>query len=181
MKKLSYLLMLIAALGLIVLGCKASSTNPMEASPSERDGLNNLSKATAAASSDEHRLSTKLRGAAEVPGPGDPDGRGSAKIELKQDQGMICFKITVAKIAPATAAHIHAAPAGVAGPVVVTLTPPTSGSSRGCVSGVDPELIKAIRRNPSAYYINVHNAGFPAGAVRGQLSKKKDDSDDDDD
>jgi hypothetical protein len=91
-------------------------------------------------------------------------------VTLNQGQSEICFEITVSGIAPATAAHIHVAPAGVAGPVVVPLTPPTSGSSSGCVS-VDPGLIKAIRQNPSAYYVNVHNADFPAGAVRGQLSK----------
>lgn len=34
-----------------------------------------------------------------------------------------------------------------------------------------PALIDAIRKDPSAYYVNVHNAPFPAGAVRGQLTK----------
>jgi hypothetical protein len=113
---------------------------------------------------------TTLTGAAEVPGPGDPDGSGSAHLRLNQGQGEICFELSVSGIAPATAAHIHVAPAGVAGPVVVPLTPPTSGSSSGCAS-VDPELIKAIRQNPENYYVNVHNADFPAGALRGQLSK----------
>lgn len=115
-------------------------------------------------------LSAELTGAAEVPGPGDPDGSGTADVRVNQDEGEICFEITVANIAPATAAHIHVAPAGIPGPVVVPLTPPTSGVSSGCVN-VDPALAKAIRQDASAYYVNVHNAQFPAGAVRGQLSK----------
>ncbi len=35
----------------------------------------------------------------------------------------------------------------------------------------DRDLIVAILTNPSAYYFNVHNATFPAGALRGQLSR----------
>lgn len=115
-------------------------------------------------------LATTLTGAAEVPGPGDPDGSGTASIRLNPGQGEVCFELTVSGIAPATAAHIHVGPAGVAGPVVVGLAPPTSGTSSGCVSA-DPALIKAIIQNPEQYYVNVHNADFPAGAVRGQLSK----------
>jgi CHRD domain len=115
-------------------------------------------------------LSTTMTGAAEVPGPGDPDGSGTAALTLNRGEGEVCFELTVEGIAPATAAHIHEAPAGVAGPIVVPLTPPTDGSSSGCVSA-DRDLIKAILKNPSAFYVNVHNAEFPAGALRGQLSK----------
>lgn len=115
-------------------------------------------------------LSTTLTGAAEVP-PADPDGSGTATITFNHGQGEVCFELTVSGIAPATAAHIHVAPAGVAGPVVVPLSPPTSGSSSGCVSGVDPDLIKNIIQHPEEYYVNVHNAEFPGGAIRGQLSK----------
>lgn len=115
-------------------------------------------------------LEAVLTGAAEVPGPGDPDGTGTARITLNPGQGEICFELTVANIAPATAAHIHEAPAGTAGPVVVGLTAPTSGTSKGCRS-VSPDLVREIMKDPSDYYVNVHNAPYPGGAVRGQLSK----------
>jgi hypothetical protein len=123
-----------------------------------------------AAADGGRKLATTLTGAAERPGPGDPDGQGSATITLNQGQGQICFELTVSGIAPATAAHIHKAPVGEPGPIVVPLDPPTSGGSSGCVSA-DRALIKDIRQNPSEYYVNVHNAAFPAGALRGQLSK----------
>jgi len=75
------------------------------------------------------KLQTTLTGAAEVPGPGDPDGRGTAQITVNPGQKQVCYKINVSNIAPATAAHIHEAPATAAGPVVVTLGAPTSGMS----------------------------------------------------
>lgn len=115
-------------------------------------------------------LSATLTGAAEIPGPGDPDGAGTAQVWVNPGQGEVCFVLSVSNIAPATAAHIHVGAAGVAGPVVRGLTPPTSGFSSGCVS-VDRDLAQAIIHNPSDYYVNVHNAAFPMGAVRGQLSK----------
>lgn len=115
-------------------------------------------------------FATTLTGAAEVPGPGDPDGSGTAALTLNPGQEEVCFELTVTGIAPATAAHIHIGGAGVAGPVVRGLSPPTSGSSSGCVPA-SRELILAIINNPENYYVNVHNADFPAGAVRGQLSK----------
>ena len=113
-------------------------------------------------------LSTVLTGAQEVPGPGDPDGIGFARLTLDPERGTICYTLLVANIAPATAAHIHRAPPGQAGPVVVTLTPPTRGIAADCVT-VEPALVRAIAQNPSNYYVNVHNAEYPAGALRGQL------------
>lgn len=115
-------------------------------------------------------LSAVLTGAQEVPGPGDPDGSGSATVTINQGLGQVCYEIDVSGIAPARAAHIHEAPAGQAGPVVVGLAPPTDGSSSGCAD-VGRDLAKDIRKNPSDYYVNVHTAEFPAGALRGQLSK----------
>jgi CHRD domain len=114
---------------------------------------------------------TTLSGAEEVP-PADPDGTGFASITLNVGQAKVCWELSVSNIAPATAAHIHAAPAGVNGPVVVPLSPPTTGSSSGCKENVDPALIQAIIDHPEQYYVNVHNAEFPGGAVRGQLSNR---------
>ena len=120
-------------------------------------------------------LTTTLTGAEEctplgVCNQGDLDGTGTAVITLNSGQGEVCWQIAVSDILlPASAAHIHVAPAGVPGPVVVSLTAPgADGMSSGCTS-VDPELIKAIRKAPDSYYVNVHNADYPAGAVRGQL------------
>jgi len=113
-------------------------------------------------------LATTMSGSEEAPGPGDPDGSGIAFFTLNQGQSTICFELSVENIATATAAHIHRAPAGSPGPVVVTLTAPASGTSSGCVSA-DSELIKEIRQSPAEFYVNVHNSEFTGGAVRGQL------------
>jgi hypothetical protein len=115
----------------------------------------------------------RLNGAKEVPGPGDPDGTGLAAVIVHPAQGRLCFTIAVENIQlPAAAAHVHLGRADVAGPVVVPLAPPDAlGSSAGCVDGVDEHLLTAIKRHPRAYYVNVHTAAFPDGAVRGQLHR----------
>ena len=124
---------------------------------------------TGAAAADGGRpLNTRLTGAAEVPIPGDPDGTGSATLRVNPGQGRICYELTVSGIAPATAAHVHEAPVGKAGPVVVALQPPTDGDSSACVT-VGRKLAKEIIQDPEDYYVNVHNAAFPGGALRGQL------------
>jgi CHRD domain len=115
-------------------------------------------------------LVTTLTGAAEVPGPGDDDGRGKAFIRLSPAQQKVCFYLTARNITlPAVAAHIHIGASTTSGPVVVGLgAPNASGVSFGCVSA-SADLIAAIRANPSNYYVNVHTTDFPNGAIRGQL------------
>lgn len=115
-------------------------------------------------------LETSLTGASEVPNLGDPDGSGTARFTLNPGQGQICYELTVAGIEPATAAHIHEAPAGSAGPVVVGLLAPDSGTAKACMA-VDPALVREIMKVPSDYYVNVHNPAYPGGALRGQLAK----------
>jgi CHRD domain-containing protein len=129
--------------------------------------------ATATTAGPSTVLAARLTGEAEVPGPADPNGSGSARIRLSDRR--VCFALRWSNIAPPTAAHIHLGPPGVAGPVVVPLfsapegLPPELFAIRGCVPGVDPALIRAIRQHPRQYYVNIHNAPFPDGAIRGQL------------
>ena len=117
-------------------------------------------------------LAATLTGTAEFPGPGDSNGTGTALVRLNSGQGKVCFVLTAANITlPATLAHIHVGAAGTAGDPVVTLVPPdASGTSGGCVSAPSA-TIKAILKNPSGYYVNIHTSDFPAGAVRGQLTR----------
>jgi hypothetical protein len=114
----------------------------------------------------------RLTGEVEVP-PGDPDGSGLAAVIVHPARGRLCFAIVVDDIVlPAIGAHIHVGRAGVAGPIVVPLTSPDAeGTSAGCVSEVDEQLLTAIKRHPRRYYVNVHTTDFPAGAVRGQLHR----------
>ena len=43
------------------------------------------------------------------------------------------------------------------------------GLSFGCEHGLSRTLLRRIRGNPEAFYVNVHTTDFPDGAVRGQL------------
>lgn len=120
------------------------------------------------AAAQESQYSTALSGANEVDGAGDPDGAGTASVTINSISSEVCFAISVTGIADASAAHIHEAGAGSNGGVVVNFDwPATLGN--GCVAS-DAQTVAKITANPALYYVNVHNADFPAGAVRGQLA-----------
>jgi hypothetical protein len=129
--------------------------------------------ATAAARHGEggRPYSVAMTGAAERPGPGDPDGTGTATFRANAGQGRVCYTLSVSNIAAATAAHVHRAPPSAPGPVVIPLTAPAAnGTSSGCAD-VTRALAQELIRTPGAFYVNVHNAAFPSGAIRGQLSR----------
>ena len=115
-------------------------------------------------------LSTVLAGANEVPSPttGDPDGSGTARITLNYGQSTVCWQIAAANISSVVGAHIHRAPAGVNGPIVVHLTAVAGGTLTGCVEE-DQAEIKDIIQHPENYYVNVHSTEYTGGAIRGQL------------
>jgi hypothetical protein len=104
---------------------------------------------------------------------GDPDGIGTALITVNRGKGEVCWEESVSGITlPATASHIHHEQAGIRGPIVITLSPPgAAGTSVGCRSGVDGDLLQDILENPASYYVNVHTRDFPSGAIRSQLMR----------
>jgi hypothetical protein len=116
-------------------------------------------------------LSAHMTGAAEKPTAGDPDGMGHATFRVNVGQKQVCYDISVEKIAAATGAHIHKAGPDAAGPVAIPLKAPgADGKVKDCATA-DEAVVKDILQNPASYYVNVHTADFPAGAIRGQLSK----------
>ena len=125
--------------------------------------------AVAAAAGASHKggnsLHAMLTGKAETP-KGDPDGAGTAEVKINGKS--VCWEFTPSKVTTLTAAHIHKGGPGVAGPVVV----PFGGAykSKGCTT-TTAAVAAAIKKTPGAYYVNVHTAKYPAGALRGQLSE----------
>jgi Rieske Fe-S protein len=119
-------------------------------------------------------FTVELTGEAEVtsagvPNQGDLDGGGTATVTVNPGQREVCWSIEVADVAPIMMAHIHSAAATTTGPIVVPLNPYEGGCTE--VTEVSRALALDIVRNPSSYYVNVHNMDFPAGALRGQLNR----------
>ena len=107
-----------------------------------------------------------LSGEAESPA-GDPVATGTATIRLRTD-GRVCYQLAAKNLPRAIAAHIHKGKAGVSGNVVVPLKMPNAaGNAKGCTKA--KALVRSMIKSPSAFYVNVHTAEFPNGAIRGQL------------
>ena len=113
------------------------------------------------------KLSASLTGTSDTQ-KGDPDGAGQFAARLNPGHTQLCYTLTSAMIAAPTAAHIHAGQAGKSGPPVVPLQP--QAATETCVT-IDKAVADKILADPDSYYVNVHNAEFPGGAVRGQLTK----------
>lgn len=101
-----------------------------------------------------------------VVGGGSDEGYAdfSAKIDTKA--GKICYVLEVGDVVP-VAAHIHEGKAGANGGPVVTLE--ITGPGNEVCMALDAKLAKKVGSKPAGYYVNVHTAEFPGGALRGQL------------
>lgn len=112
-------------------------------------------------------FATVLRGANEIAG-GDPDGIGAAVVTVNPAKSQVCYLVVAVKLDTIVAAHIHHAPAGANGPIVLPFQTPANGFVAACAD-VSAELAADLAANPDQYYVNVHSSAFPAGAIRGQL------------
>jgi len=130
----------------------------------------------------DRTLHASLDGAQEVP-VADPDGTGKARVTVDEETGEVCFTVRFNGVGTPNRGHIHKAAAGANGGIVVGFfelvglpADPRNddleeGHLEGCVTldPADADLLKDIAANPENYYVNLHNARFPGGAIRGQL------------
>jgi len=143
-----------------------------------------VSAGSVAAADETVVLTARLAGTNEVP-QADPDGSAKATIHVDVNGGQVCFEIKNFKDTGApNRGHIHKAPAGQNGPIVVPFfelvgqaADPRndqleSGRISDCVAVSDHALLADIVANPDQYYVNVHNARFPAGSMRCQLEPR---------
>jgi hypothetical protein len=108
-----------------------------------------------------------LAGANET-APGDADGSGKFHATGDAEAGEFCFSLQVSGIGDVTGAHVHEGGAGKDGKVVMTVYETDAGEEE-CLAPA-PELIAKMLENPEKFYVNVHTAEYPKGAVRAQLS-----------
>ena len=128
-----------------------------------------------------HRtFSARLSGRQEVP-PVATSGTGIAHFKLSEDGNALYYALIVENLQDVTAAHIHVAPRGVNGPIVV----PLAGARAGAVNGVlaagtvtaadltGPlagmtlvDLVVEMQQDRT--YTNVHTRVNPGGEIRGQ-------------
>ena len=117
---------------------------------------------------------TVLKAGNEVP-PSGSKAFGAAAVHVNGTT--LSFAVTILNPAREQffAGHIHAAPAGANGPVVVTLFSGPDTTRRLIVQAarltVDATTAAAICADPAAFYVNFHTRDFPGGAIRGQLAE----------
>jgi hypothetical protein len=115
-------------------------------------------------------LTASGSGAEEAPDPGQEGATIQATFTIDTTTGAMTYTVRVAgNNEPAAAAHIHQAPAGQAGPVVVPLDAAAVNAGTQATATVDPALAAQIAASPANYYVNAHSPSFPGGFARGQL------------
>jgi CHRD domain len=138
----------------------------------------------ATAGGHNEKLNAQMRSTFEVPMIADTDGRGTARVTLDADAGEVCYDLDFSRIGTPDKAHIHTGVVGAFGPVLILLfdVNPLSGTpndeisndlERGhikrCNENVDKGKIAQVMADPTGFYVNLHNARYPNGALRGQL------------
>jgi hypothetical protein len=110
-----------------------------------------------------------LSGAAETAG-GDAKASGGFKVTLDPETNDFCYSLWADKATKPTMAHLHTGAAGVDGDAVMALD--VTGKDNDACLAIDKDKLQPLADNPAGFYVNIHTATFPKGALRGQLAKE---------
>jgi hypothetical protein len=170
----SFALAALGALVLISAACGDEEGDGEAVETSTSTAVETSTSTSTPAEPTEVALTAALSGEDEVPGPGVTDGTGLAEVTITGEE--LCYKLNATMGEMPTAAHIHQGAKGAAGDVFINLMPTfTKGESafvaESCLS--DATKVAAVSASPDGFYVNIHTAEHPNGALRGQLAKAK--------
>lgn len=160
--------LLIPSLAVVLIGAAGCGSSSSSSSSSKTSA----SASTSAGAKVKKALSKtyvfKMTGPAETPA-GAPSGTAKAVVTLSTKTDKVCWTFkSLSGVTHPTYAHIHMAPAGKSGNIVVPLSTGSKFLTKGCVPA-SATVISAIAANPHNYYVNIHSQQYPSGAVRAQL------------
>ncbi|HET7555759.1 MAG TPA: CHRD domain-containing protein [Gaiellaceae bacterium] len=120
----------------------------------------------ASAATSATKFEVALKGSNESPAAA-ASNKGTVELTLNAKTGKVCWDFKLGHIdGKPNQAHIHKGRRGVSGNVVVPLG--ATYKREGCTTA-SKALVRSILRSPGGFYVNVHNAKHPLGAMRGQL------------
>ncbi|MFH5832767.1 CHRD domain-containing protein [Halalkalibaculum sp. DA3122] len=186
--KTVWLIGLLSIVFVIGYACQDQSFNPVHSGQEHGVSPQNVEgKAPAWASSNQRNFRAHLKGSNEVP-PVETDAQGQAIFQVSKDGSSIDYKLIVANIENVLMAHIHNAPSGQNGGVVVWLYPQApppqliEGQTQGIlaegtitadelVGSLEGQTLDALISEMKAgnTYVNVHTTQNPPGEIRGQI------------
>ena len=160
--------LLIPSLAIVLIGAAGCGSSSSSSSSSKTSA----SASTSAGAKVKKALSKtyvfKMTGPAETPA-GAPSGTAKAVVTLSTKTDKVCWTFkSLSGVTHPTFAHIHVAPAGKSGNIVVPLSTGSKFLTKGCVPA-SATVISAIAANPHNYYVNIHSQQYPSGAIRAQL------------
>jgi CHRD domain len=164
---------------MVLLGCGDAATAPAAEFSAEFNVVG---------TPENHRA--HLTGDQEVPANASA-AQGQATFKVSADGSSIHFRVNIANIENTLMSHIHMAPAGTNGGIVVWLRPagPPPVLVPGRFDGVyaegtftEADLVGALAGEPLSSlidamragntYVNVHTNQFPGGEIRGQIGAR---------
>lgn len=117
-------------------------------------------------------LRTEMTGAEVVPGPGHATVSVDFWVGVRPSIGQMVYFYTITGLSEVSAIHIHSGGVGTNGPILFSLEMAPDGVEIvGSRQRVDRDLLQDMADNPAGYYVDVHTAALPDGAIRGQLER----------
>jgi hypothetical protein len=153
----------VALVALALAGC-GSSNNAASTAATETAATSSATAPGGSASSAPTTYHVNLAGFSK----GSPNGSGLAVVTVNPPKGELCWMFSELTNVPSpTVARLFRSFPGATGAHGFLLGHTYKPS--GCIH-LEPGILELINSKPQRFFVNIHDAQFPEGAIRGPLS-----------